>query len=129
MVYNTNKLKEGEEGVLNDSIPSAFVDSAATSNVVTKKDRARNAFVSTGQQSDKALRMPNRAVEAATAIDKFHHELPPLAKDLLIVPAIKHNLLLSIPEIVDANYIAILDKYKTNIRAPRGSGSLSLNVE
>jgi hypothetical protein len=45
MVYNTNKLKEG---VLNGSIPSAFADSAATSNIRTKKDQSKNAFVLTG---------------------------------------------------------------------------------
>jgi hypothetical protein len=34
IIYNTNKLKEG---VLNGFIPSAFVDSAATSSVGTKE--------------------------------------------------------------------------------------------
>ncbi len=51
-VYNTNKLKEG---VWNGSIPSTFADSAATSGIRTKKDQSRNAFVLTGQQSDKAF--------------------------------------------------------------------------
>jgi hypothetical protein len=47
MVYNTNELKEGG---MNGSISSAFADSVATSSIGTKKDQARNAFVSTGQQ-------------------------------------------------------------------------------
>jgi hypothetical protein len=72
MIYNTNEPKEG---VLNGSIPSTFVDSAATSSDRTKKDQARNAFVLTGQQLDKAFCMPNGAVEAVTAMDKLHHEL------------------------------------------------------
>jgi hypothetical protein len=78
MVYNTIKLKEG---VLNVSIPSTFVVSAATSSIRTKKDQSRNAFVSTGQQLDKALCMPNGAVEVTAAMDKLHHELRPPAKD------------------------------------------------
>ncbi len=65
MVYNTNKLKEG---VLNCSIPSAFADSAATSSAGTKKDQSRNAFVSTGRQSDKAFYLPKVAVEAVTTM-------------------------------------------------------------
>jgi hypothetical protein len=59
MVYNTNELKEG---VLNGFILSTFGDSAATYSITTVKDQARNTFVSTGQQLDKAFCMPNGAV-------------------------------------------------------------------
>jgi len=44
-VNNINELKIG---VLNGTIPSAFPDSDATSNVGTTKDRGRRAFIATG---------------------------------------------------------------------------------
>jgi hypothetical protein len=59
--------------------------------------------------------MPNRAVEAANVMDKLHHELQLQAKDVHIVPAIKHILLISIPKFVDTNYIAIFGKDEVNI--------------
>jgi hypothetical protein len=112
MVYNTNELKEG---VLNGSIPSAFADSAATSSVGTKKDLYRNAFVSTGQKSDKAFHMPNGAVEAATALNELYPELRLPAKDVYILPVIEHNLLISIPKFIKSNYIATFDKDEVNM--------------
>jgi hypothetical protein len=110
--YNTNELKEG---VLNGSVPSAFVDCAVTSSIGTNKDQSRNAFVLTGQQSDKAFCMPNGPVETATAMDEVHHELQPPTKDVHIVPAIQRDSLISITKFVDANYTAIFDKDKENI--------------
>jgi hypothetical protein len=59
--------------------------------------------------------MPNRAVEAATAMDELHHQLQLPAKDVHIVPAIECVLLISIPKCIDANYIVIFDKDKVNI--------------
>jgi hypothetical protein len=40
--------QDDKEEVLNGSIPSAVADSRATSSVRTKKDRDRNAFITTG---------------------------------------------------------------------------------
>ncbi len=112
MVNDINKLKEG---VLNGSIPSAFADSAATSNVGTTKDRSKFAFVSTRQKSNKVFHMPNGALEAATAMDELHLELQPPARDVHIVPSIERFLVLSMSKFVDANYIAIFDKDEVNI--------------
>ncbi len=112
MVYNTDKL---DEGLLNGSIPSAFVESAAASNIGTKKDQSRNDIVLTGQQLDKAFCMPNEAVDAATATDELHHEVQPPAKDVHIVPAIERKLLISIPKFANANNIATFDKDKVTI--------------
>jgi hypothetical protein len=101
--------------VLNGTIPSAFADSGATSNVGTTKDRARQAFIATGRQSDKAFRMPNGLVEEATALDALQHNLRAPARDVHIVPSIEQDLLLSVSKFVDANYIAIFDKDEVKI--------------
>ncbi len=112
MVNEINKLKEG---VLNGSIPSAFVDSTATSNVGMTKDQSKGAFVKTGQRSTKVFCMLNGALEEATAMDKLQHKLRPPARDVHIMPLIKRDSLCSISKFVHANYIAIFDKDKVNI--------------
>ena len=94
---------------------SAVADSGATSSVGTKRDRKKNAFVATGRQLNKAFRMPNGDVEEASDMDKLHHDVRHPAKDVHIVPKIKHHLLLSIPTFADANYITIFDKDEVNI--------------
>ncbi len=111
-VNNSNKIKEG---VLDGSIPSAIADSSETSNVGTTRDRARKAFVATGQKSDKAFRMPYGQVEEANDMDELQHNVRHPAKDMHIVPGIKRDSLLSIPKFIDANYIAIFDKDEVNI--------------
>jgi hypothetical protein len=68
-----------------------------------------------GRKLDKAFRMPNGQVEEANNMDKLQHNVRHLAKDVHIVPGIKHDYLLSIPNFVDANYIAIFDKDEVNI--------------
>ena len=111
-VNNINELKQG---VLDGTIPSAIADSGATSNVGTKRDKKRNAFVATGRQSDKAFRMPNGEIEEASDMDELHHNVRHPAKDVHIVPGIKRDSLLSIPKFADANYVAIFDKDEVNI--------------
>jgi hypothetical protein len=90
-------------GVRNSSIPSAVANTGATSSIGTTKDKHRNAFISTGQQSTKAFHMPNGTVEAATDIVKLHHNVRHPAKDIHIVPRIKRNLLLSMAKFADTN--------------------------
>jgi hypothetical protein len=68
-----NIFNELKIGVLNGTITSAFADSGATSYVGTTKDRARQAFIATGRQSNKAFRMPNGSVEEATTLDALQH--------------------------------------------------------
>jgi hypothetical protein len=99
--------------VLNGTIASAFADSGATSHVGTKKDRDRQAFITTGRQSNKAFRMPNGSVEEATALDALQHNLRAPARDIHIVPSIERDSLLSVSKFV--NYVAIFDKDKVNI--------------
>jgi hypothetical protein len=110
-----NNINDFKEGVLNGSIPSAITDNEATSSVATQKDRDRNAFIATGRESDKVFCMPNGKVEEARDMDKLHHDVCHPAKDVHIVPGIKHDSLLSIPKFVNANYIAIFNKDKINI--------------
>jgi hypothetical protein len=111
-VYNSNEIKKG---VLDGSIPSAVTDSSATSNVGTTRDRARKAFVATGQKLDKAFRMPNGQVEEANDMGELQHNVRHPAKDVHIVPGIEPDSLLSIPKFINANYIAIFDKAEVNI--------------
>jgi hypothetical protein len=108
-------IKKFKRGVLNGFIPSAFADSGATPHIRAKTDQANSAFITIGQQSNKAFHMPNGAVEAASTIDKLHHPLRLLEKDAHIMPSIKHNLLLSISKFVNENYITMLIKDKVNI--------------
>jgi hypothetical protein len=114
-VEQVNNINELKQGVLDGSIPSAVADSGATSSVGTKRDRMRNAFVTTGCQLDKAFRMPNGKVEEASDMDKFQHDVRHPAKDVHIMPGIERDSLLSIPMFADANYVAIFDKDEVNI--------------
>jgi hypothetical protein len=102
-------------GIRDGSIPSAVANTRATSSVGTTKDKSRNAFIPTGQQSTKTFHMPNSTVEAATDVDGLHHNVRHPVKDIHIVPGIECNLLLSMAKFADANYIAIFDKDKLNI--------------
>ena len=111
-VNNINELKQG---VIDGSIPSAVADSGATSSVGTKRDRKKNAFVTTERQSDKAFHMPNGDVKEVSNMDELHHDVRHPAKDVHIVPGIERDSLLSIPKFADANYVAIFDKDKINI--------------
>ncbi len=48
--------------------------------------------------------MPNGKVEEASNMDKLHHNMGNLTKDVHIVPGIECNFRLSITKFVDANY-------------------------
>ena len=111
-VNNINKIKEG---VLSRSIPSVIMDSSATSNVRTTKDRERNPFIATGQKLDKAFRMPTGKEEEASDMDELHHDVRPPTSNVHIMPGTKRDSFLSIPKFVNANYILILDKDEANL--------------
>ncbi len=61
------------------------------------------------------LCMPNGQVEEENHMDELQHNVHHPAKDMHIVPGIKHDSLLSISKFVDANYIAIFNKDEVNI--------------
>ncbi len=102
-------------GVHNGSISSAVANTGATSSVGTTKDKNRNAFIPTGQQSTKAFHMPNGTVEAARNVDKLHQDVPHPAKNIHIIPGIERDLQLSMAKFAGTNYIAIFDKEELNI--------------
>jgi hypothetical protein len=102
-------------GVHDGSILSAVANTRATSSIRTTKDKRRNAFIPTGQQSTKSFHMPNGTVEAAMDVDELHHKVCHPAKDIHILPRIEGDLLLSMEKFADANYKAIFDKDKLNI--------------
>jgi hypothetical protein len=114
-VEQVNSINKVKQGVLDGSIPSAIADSGATSSVGTKRDKNRNAFVTTGRQLDKAFRMPNGKVKEASDMDELQHNVRHPTKDVHIVPGIECDSLLSILKFANANYVAIFDKDKVNI--------------
>jgi hypothetical protein len=54
-IANINKIRQG---VLDRSIPSAIANSGATSNVSTKKDKEKQAYIPTGKSSSKISNFP-----------------------------------------------------------------------
>jgi hypothetical protein len=114
-VEQVNNINELKQGVLDGSIPSAIADSGATLSVGTKRDKKRNALVTTGRQSDKAFRMPNGEIKEASGMEELQHDVRHPTKDVHIVPRIERDSLLSIPKFANANYVAIFDKDEVNI--------------
>ena len=114
-VHYNNKIKEE---VFDGSIPSAFADSGATSNIGTTKDRAKKAFVATEHKSDKAFCMPNGEVAGASYMDKLHHNVLHPAKDMHIMPGIECGSLLSIPKKLTQTTLRCLTRTKSIFTMP-----------
>ena len=85
-------------GVLNGTIPSAIVDSGASSNVGTTKD----GFQLTGRKSSKIFQLPDGSIQAATEIAKLPFDIRAPAKDIHITPGINENSLISTSKMADA---------------------------
>ncbi len=94
------------EGVLDGTIPSAIVDSGASSNVGTTKD----GFQLTGMKSSKFFRLPDGSIQAATEIAKLPYDVRAPAKDIHITPGISENSLISTSKMADAGYITVFDQ-------------------
>ena len=92
--------KELQRGVLDGSIPSAVVDSGATSSVGTPTD----PFAKTGQQSNKVFRLPNGATEEAREIGELATNVRAPARDVHITPGITEMSLMSTAKFSDAGY-------------------------
>jgi hypothetical protein len=107
-LHNDNKLRRG---VLNGSIPSAVVDSGATSSVGTPTD----PFAKTGQQSNKVFRLPNGATEEVREIGDLATNVQAPAQDVHITPGITETSLLSKAKFSDAGYTTIFDGDQVNI--------------
>ncbi len=82
---------------MNGTIPSAIVDSGASSNVGTTKD----GFQPTGRKSDKVFLLVDDSTQAATEIAKLPYDVRAPAKDIHITPGINKNLLISTSKMAD----------------------------
>jgi hypothetical protein len=102
------KLKRG---VLNRTIPSAIVDSGATSSVSTPTD----PFSATGRTSNKIFRLPNGATEAASEIRELATKVRAPARDVHITPGIAESSLISTSRFSDAGYATIFAGDQVNI--------------
>ena len=98
-------------GVLNGSIPSAVVDSGATSSVGTPTD----PFAKTSRHSNKVFRLPNGATEEAREIGELATNVRTPARDVHITPGITKTSLLSTAKFSDAGYTTIFDGDQVNI--------------
>jgi hypothetical protein len=97
------KLKEG---MMNGTIPSTIVDSFASSNVGTTKDR----FQPTGRKSDKVFWLLHGSTQAAMEIAKLPYNVRAPAKDIHITSGINTNSLIGTSKLADVGYIIIFDK-------------------
>jgi hypothetical protein len=88
-IANINKIRQG---VLDGSIPSAVANSGATSNVRTKKDKAKKAYIPTGKLSSKIFQLPDRTRTPASDMCLLHHDICQPARDVHIVPISTHQL-------------------------------------
>jgi hypothetical protein len=103
------------QGVLNGSIPSTIADSGATSNVSTKKDKAKQAYIPTRKRSSKIFQLPDRTRSPASNMCLLNHDIRQPAPDVHIVPNIPTNLLISTAKFAEAGYIMVFDDKEVNV--------------
>jgi len=102
---------ELKRGVLNRTVPSAIVDSSATSSVGTPTD----PFCTTGRASNKIFRLPNGATEAASEIGELATKVRAPAREVHITPGIAESSLISTSHFADAGYATIFSGDQVNI--------------
>ena len=86
-----DRWEQVHQMVNNDDIPSAVVDSGATSSCGLKSD----PFHHTGEPSHKVFYQPDGQTMAASEQVKLKHEVREPARTVDIVPELKNNSLLS----------------------------------
>jgi hypothetical protein len=111
-IATINKIRLG---VLDGSIPSVVANSGATSNVGTKKDKAKQAYIPTGKCSSKIFQLPDGTRTPASNICLLHHNIRQPARDFHIVPNIPTNLLISTAKFAEAGYITVFDDKEVNV--------------
>jgi hypothetical protein len=94
------------QGVLTGSIPLAVSDTAATSSTFLPSALT----LPTATISTTMFHLPN----AATMINKLHHNLQEPARSVNIVPSLVSNSILSTVKMVEAVYTAIYDDKEFN---------------
>ena len=100
-----------KKGVLDGSIPSIVVDSAATSSVGTPTA----PLIPTGHISNKIFQLPNGTRTAAATVSELAHNVRQPAKEVHIVPSIETHSLLSTAKFAEAGYITVFDNEEVNI--------------
>jgi hypothetical protein len=100
-----------KKGVLDGSIPSTVSDSGATSSV----GKVGDTYIQTTERSNKTFHVPTGTTATATNIAKLVHKVREPARTIDMVPAIKHNSLLSTSKFAEADYITVYDKDEVNI--------------
>ena len=63
----------------------------------------KNEFILTDEKSNKVLHMPTNKTTKASVRSKMHHNLLDPSRTVDMVPALKHNSLISEREFADAN--------------------------
>jgi hypothetical protein len=111
-IINKNKIRQG---VLDCSIPSAVVNSDTTSNVGTKKNEAKQAYIPTGKCSSKIFQLPDGAQTPASDVCLLHCNICQPEKDVHIVPNIPTNLLISTAKLAEAGYKTVFNDEKVNV--------------
>ena len=77
-------------------------------------------FQQTDEKSSKIFHMPTGETTPASTIAKLHHDVREPAKTVDMVPALKHNSLISGPKFADANYVTVLTPTEVLIYDARG---------
>jgi len=96
--------EEGEDfrrQVLTGKVPSAIVDSGATSSCGKNPED----FEQTSEVSNKTFEMPTGGKTRGTNVAKLRHDLREPARRVDMVPALQRDSLLSCSKFADANYI------------------------
>jgi hypothetical protein len=102
-IAHINKIRQG---VLNGSIPSAVADSGITTNLGTKKDKTKQAYIPTNNHSSQIFQLLDGTRTPASNICLLHRN---------IIPNIPTNLLISTAEFAEAGYITVFDDKEVNV--------------
>jgi hypothetical protein len=120
-IANINKIKQG---VLDGSKPSAVANSGATSNIRTKKDKAKQDYIPTGKCSSKIFQLTDGARTPASNMCLHHYDIHQPARDVHIVPNIPTNLLISTAKFAEVGYIMVFNDKEVMYMMPQTQRSL-----
>jgi hypothetical protein len=109
---NINKVRQG---VLDGSIPSAVANSGTTSNIGTKKDKAKQAYIPTRKHSFKIFQLPDGRRTPASNMCLLHHNIHQPVRDVHIFTNIPTNLLISTAKFAEAGYIMVFNGKEVNV--------------
>jgi hypothetical protein len=93
--------------IANRKVQTGILDTGATSGTRWPEDA--DAFKYKGQSSTKVFMLPDKSRVPATHKMLLKHKLREGAREMNIVPGL-HSTLVSVPKIVDEDYIVVFDK-------------------